>query len=406
MVERWKVLIADDEMIIREGIMDAVDWDSLQLEVVAEAEDGEEALELAVEHEVHILLADINMPIMNGITLIKNLRKKLPDCKIIIITGHDEFSYAQEAVRLNVTDYIMKPVNPEQLRTVLENISNELVMEASQKSHFELAAKQIEKNFPLLRERFCIDWIKGNMSEEEILNQLQFLRLPAEVPKMLGVVRWPEMQTNQPLMTEGDRQLNLFAIENIVEELIQDCKKVLFRDDSDLLVIVIWEEVGEEIRREMERSILNFLKVVTIQHFEKINGTFSDVENVYRACKSEVFNKTEVSQLVRRAEYHISQHFQDPDLSLETVANSLHVSSVYLSRMIKQDLGISFVNLLTKTRMKKAIQLLNSTNLTINEISEQVGYDTQHYFSTSFKKVMGVSPNQYRKGDAFQGKEI
>ncbi|MCV4566526.1 AraC family transcriptional regulator, partial [Escherichia coli] len=90
-------------------------------------------------------------------------------------------------------------------------------------------------------------------------------------------------------------------------------------------------------------------------------------------------------------------HFSDPKLTLESVAQSLNVSPVYLSRIIKQELGVSFVNLLTEIRIKKAIQLLTSTDLTINEISERVGYDTQHYFSTAFKKAVGMPPNQYRK---------
>ncbi|MDQ0902413.1 response regulator [Paenibacillus sp. V4I7] len=81
----WKVLIADDESIIREGILSSLNWQQLGLEVVAEAEDGEEALELARKHSVHILLVDLNMPIMNGMSLIKHMREELPDCKIIII---------------------------------------------------------------------------------------------------------------------------------------------------------------------------------------------------------------------------------------------------------------------------------------------------------------------------------
>lgn len=108
MLDKWKVMIADDEGIIREGIRQCVDWDSLGMTVVAEAEDGEEALELAVQHSIHIALVDLNMPIMHGMELMKRLREQLPGCKIIVITGHDEFSYAQESIRLQVNDYILE----------------------------------------------------------------------------------------------------------------------------------------------------------------------------------------------------------------------------------------------------------------------------------------------------------
>jgi two-component system response regulator YesN len=395
------VLIADDEMMIREGIRESVDWSSLQLEVVAEAEDGEEALELAMEHQAHILLVDINMPIMNGITLIKNLRKQLPDCRIIIISGHDEFVYAQEAIRLGVDDYITKPVNQKQLQEVLKKVRGELEIEEQQKSHFKMASKQIKKNFPLLRERFCRDWIEGNMTEDEVLDQLQFLQLPVSCPSMFGVIHWPEMNTNQPLMTEKDRQLILFSIENIVSEWLEDNQKILFRDQAGVIIVVLWEKVSEGLFSEMEKSIQRYLKILTNQCFKAIDGSIIEISEVYRETQAEVFNKVEVSQLVRRAEQYIYKHYHEREISLDVVAQALHVSSVYLSRMIKQDLGISFVNILTRVRIKKAIELLNSTNLTINEISERVGYDTQHYFSTAFKKMMGVSPKQYQKGGAF-----
>ena len=96
----WKILIADDEYIIREGIRAAVAWAELNMEVVAEAEDGEEALELALKHQVNIILLDLNMPIMNGLTLMEHLREQHPSCRIVIITGHDEFVYAQQAIRV------------------------------------------------------------------------------------------------------------------------------------------------------------------------------------------------------------------------------------------------------------------------------------------------------------------
>ncbi|GAA3333859.1 hypothetical protein GCM10020331_099570 [Ectobacillus funiculus] len=159
----WKVLIADDEPIIREGIREAINWEALQMEVVAEAEDGEEALELALEHSVDILLADLNMPIMNGITLIKNLREKRPQCKIVIITGHDEFTYAQEAVRLHVTDYILKPANPEQLKNLLKNIRQELEDTIQQNEYLKKWQKhKLQKNFSVAaRALFVWNGLKG-----------------------------------------------------------------------------------------------------------------------------------------------------------------------------------------------------------------------------------------------------
>ncbi|MFA9560604.1 response regulator [Evansella sp. AB-rgal1] len=403
-MDNWKLLIADDEVIIREGIREAIDWDVLNMTIVAEAEDGEEALELSLENKVDVVLADVNMPIMNGLSFIKHLRSELPSCKIVIISGHDEFSYAQEAVRLNVADYIMKPVDPVQLTEVLQGICEELELEGKQKAHLQMASRQIEKNIPHLRERFCIDWLKGEISEGEVWEQLAFLKLPTFFPKQMGVIRWPEIQSNQPLMAESERQLILFSIENIVGELLADYEYVLFRDEIGLHVLILWEVVPDEVLLSIDAAISKYVMIRSIQHFEKVDGSSYCIGEVYRHCKAEVYGRVEVSHIARQAEQFLQENYQEAGISLETVAKELHVSAVYLSRIVKQDLGISFVHLLTKLRVQKAIQLLTCSNKSILEIAEEVGYDSQHYFSTAFKKVMGVSPNQYRKGEAFVGK--
>ncbi|WP_438444220.1 response regulator transcription factor [Gorillibacterium sp. sgz5001074] len=396
----WKVLIADDEPWIRSGIRSSVDWRVYGMEVAAEAEDGEEALELAVRHEVRVILVDLNMPIMNGLTLIKHIREQLPGTRIIIITGHNEFGYAQEALRMQVDDYILKPVDPAQLRTVLSRVAGELDASEKREEQLELASKQIAKNLPLLRERFCTDWIQGMLTESEILEQLGFLKLPERPPVQMGVIRWPEIRGDQRIMKENDRQLFLFAVENMAEELLREYPKVLFRDRADLIVACLWEEAPDSVFHDLEQAVQTYLKIPVQVYAERVDHPLAEIGDAYRQCKANVFKETAVSPLVRKARQTIREQFHDPDLTLESCARLLAVSPVYLSRVVKQELGTTFVGLVTGTRIKKAIQLLTSTDLSILEIAERVGYESQHYFSTAFKKVMGMSPNQYRKGSA------
>lgn len=398
----WKVLIADDEHIIREGIRDSVPWPDLNMTVCGEAEDGEEALELALKHKIHIALVDLNMPIMNGITFMKELREQLPECRIIIISGHDEFSYAQEAIRLGVDDYILKPANSEQLQSVLARIEQELVQVQRQEEQLEQASKQIVKNFPLLRERFCLEWIEGTLAEEEVMEQLHFLQLPSLSPSMLGVVRWPELNANVPLRKENDRQLFLFAIENMISEMLSMYNKTLFRDHSGFIVVIVWGVIPETLISDMQQAIQSYLKITIHLQLLPVTQGLCSIPEVYRLCKSNLYKETQMSPIVRRAKDYIRESYKDSGMSLESFANSMQVSPVYLSRIIKQEIGTSFVSLVTQERMAKAVQLLSSTDLPISEIAERVGYDTQHYFSTAFKKAIGVSPNQYRKGAAFQ----
>ncbi|MDF2653261.1 MAG: two component transcriptional regulator, AraC family [Paenibacillus sp.] len=393
----WKVLIADDESIIREGILSSVNWQQLGLEVVAEAEDGEEALELARKHSVHILLVDLNMPIMNGMSLIKHMREELPDCKIIIITGHDEFTYAQAAIRMNVDDYILKPVNPAQLADVLTKITKQMASSLEKEEHLQMASKQIERNFSLLRERFCLEWMDGGLSEVEISEQLAFLKMPDRAPSTLGVIQWSGNSRGKELLSERDRQLILFAIENIVEELLSPYTLVKFRDHLGMLVVLLWDPVPADAIEKMDAAVQTYLKItIASQFLTGIEGV-TGVSNVYQQARTSLYKEAHLSPFVRLAKDFIAQRYSNPEITLEMIANEMKVSPVYLGRIFKQELGIPFVNLLTHTRIKHAIHYLSTTDMTIIEISEKVGYDSQHYFSTAFKKVVGIAPNQYRK---------
>lgn len=210
--KRYQVLIADDEPIIREGIRDCIDWAALGMEVAAEAEDGEEALELVGQLHIDIVLVDMNMPFMDGIELIRRLREERPECRCLIISGHDEFAYAQEAVRLGVEDYILKPVDADQLHAALLRLRQRMDEEYKRAAYVEQAAGQIERNIPLLRQRFCLEWLEGQHTGKDVMEQLAFLRLPSRPPAQIGVVRWPAAEARQTIMRENDRQLFLLPL--------------------------------------------------------------------------------------------------------------------------------------------------------------------------------------------------
>ncbi|WP_027085965.1 response regulator transcription factor [Cohnella panacarvi] len=398
----WKVIIADDEPIIREGLREAVDWAAHEMDVVAEAEDGEEALELALKHEAHLMLVDLNMPIMNGISLIQEIKQRLPACRIVIVTGHDEFNYAQKAVRLGVDEYILKPANPTDLTEVVRRIKSQLDRAKTQAKHIQLASNQIRKNIPLLRERFCNEWIEASVSRQEVLEQLRFLELPDEAPSMIGIIRWPEVDLGQSVRSERERQLMLFAIENISEEILSPYPLVVFRDPLGFICLIVWDTEETARFASIEKAVNLYLKLQVIVHAEPVENGLDGVAQAFRKARSGVYKEAAISPLVRRARQHLRDHYDDPLLSLESTARTIGVSSVYLSRLFKQELETTFVALLTQIRIAKAVQLLNSTTRSIADIADAVGYESQHYFSTAFKKNVGVSPIRYRKGETFE----
>jgi two-component system, response regulator YesN len=393
-----KVLIADDEPNIREGIRYSIDWHEIGMEVVAEAEDGEEALELALKYKVDVLLADLNMPIMNGLTLIKNIRENNKKCSVVVISGYDDFTYAQEALRLQVDDYILKPIKPNNLTQVLKKVSEKLQTQTAQTKYMEIASSNISENTLLIQEQFCRNWVDGTLKNDKIKEQLHFWGLPEVPPNILTTVFIQELEIKQPHIKMTDRELFIFGVKNILTEELVEEKKLVFSDKSGLLIILLWGEANEESFSRIENSILSYLQVSPILFSEVITGKFDALPAVYENCKKKLHEEAQVSPIVRRAQNFIREQYTSSTLTLESIAQQLQVSPAYLSRIIKQGLGTTFVSLVTEMRIKKAIKLLHSSNLQVCQIAEEVGYESQHYFSTAFKKIVGVSPNQYRKG--------
>lgn len=121
-MKKLRVLLVDDEIIIREGFKRLFDWDAHDCEVVGEAADGMEALAQIDGLGPDIVIMDINIPIMNGLKVISLSRIKHPDIAFVIVSGYDDFAYCREALRLQITDYILKPVNYEELGICIDNL--------------------------------------------------------------------------------------------------------------------------------------------------------------------------------------------------------------------------------------------------------------------------------------------
>lgn len=121
-MEKLRVLLVDDEIMIREGFKRLFDWEGHDCQVVGEAADGMEALAKMDDLNPDIAIMDINIPIMNGLKVIQLSRIKHPDTAFVIVSGYDDFSYCREALRLQITDYILKPVNYEEFGTCIDNL--------------------------------------------------------------------------------------------------------------------------------------------------------------------------------------------------------------------------------------------------------------------------------------------
>jgi two-component system response regulator YesN len=184
----YKVFLVEDEIAAREGIRDNVDWQSAGFEFCGEAQDGEIALALIEATQPDVLITDIKMPFMDGLQLSKIVREHLPWVKIVILSGYDEFDYAQAAVKLGVTEYLLKPISVPDLNAVLRKIKVVLDREKSDREYLKLLRGQVEDNLSLLREKFLLRLILGGESSITAIEQSEQLGLNILAPCFLVVL--------------------------------------------------------------------------------------------------------------------------------------------------------------------------------------------------------------------------
>lgn len=173
----YKVFLVEDEIVTREGIRDSVGWASAGFEFCGEASDGEIALPLLEKARPDILITDIKMPFMDGLQLCKIVRERMSWVKIIILSGHDEFQYAQEAVRLGVTEYLLKPVGAQDLRIALRKVADQLDREQEERESLQQLKHQVEDDLALRQEKFLLKLMMGGLSSLEAIEQGQRLGL-------------------------------------------------------------------------------------------------------------------------------------------------------------------------------------------------------------------------------------
>ncbi len=138
-----RMLCVDDEPLVRTLICNCIDWQALGIEIAGEAGNAQEALAMAGELDPDIICLDICMPGMSGIDLAAELKRRMPGLSIVIISGHDTFAYAQQCIRLGVTDYLLKPINEDQLTQVMRDILKKIRPESLLLSHSRLSIREV-----------------------------------------------------------------------------------------------------------------------------------------------------------------------------------------------------------------------------------------------------------------------
>jgi len=265
------------------------------------------------------------------------------------------------------------------------------------------ANQETKKNLPLLREAFCKDWVNGQLSAEYIRHQLSFLEL--DLPSVAGVIvlKVAGQFSKGQLLKDWDRDLLLFSIRNIYREILASWQPyIMFHDDADnLIVITPIHNLGEwhELSISLQQLVEEYLQQIVIIVQRPLTDLITSISPAYHELILELNRKASYTPIVLLSQKHIETYYYQEDLSLQNLAQTIQISPTYLSRLLKNEIGVSFIEYLIQVRVEKAIQIMSDPTVKLYEVAQRVGYSNQHYFSTAFKKVVGLSPAEYRKKD-------
>ena len=169
MIRKIKVFLVEDEVIIRSGVKKSINWEQEGYEFVGEASDGELAYPMILKEKPDILITDIRMPFMDGLELSRLVKKELPDIKILILSGYDEFEYAKKAIKIGVTEYLLKPISAAKLTEVLNAVAETIRQENEEKNLLETYFAEMRENTERDKMRLFEKLLMGDLSMGEIL---------------------------------------------------------------------------------------------------------------------------------------------------------------------------------------------------------------------------------------------
>lgn len=357
------VLIADDDRITREGLMEFVDWASMGLTVIGGARDGREALQMLSQNDVDILITDIRMPYMTGFELVNAASSKGRFPATIIISGYDDYEYLQQAIKLHIIlGYIFKPIQMDRLEQLLKDaiafrkewLTKTVMPELTEKDQNRYSYKDVVVNLQNL---------------ENIYRCLSGGDLPGA--RALFTRNW-ENSVGEGASLNFAKRFAWEVIISLMQMLAKDginARDIVMGTDPLSLVSAL------EQKQEVRALIDDFMENIYL---------FQRERNRYRDPKY-----THLQQA-------LENRYADPHLTLQFLAEELGVTANYLGALYKKERGESFNAELANKRVDRAKQLLIATNKKVYDIATEVGFSDPKYFAVTFRKVAGLTPSEFR----------
>ncbi len=231
----YKLMLVDDESEIREGLQEIIHFEDLGFTVVGEAKNGIEALQICETLSPDVIITDIRMPMMDGLTMCREIKKRLPTSRFIILSGYDDFEYAQQAIELNSMRYLLKPISSVEFTKILQNVRATLDEEFRARRDLTALRQNFEASLPLLREMLLSALVSGGTSVENTLQSAHRYGIELEAPRYaLALLRVSGADRG----AIEDPDLLRVAIRNIVQEVLAETHKTHIFHYNDAIAIL------------------------------------------------------------------------------------------------------------------------------------------------------------------------
>lgn len=375
-----KVLIADDESIVRKGLMATVDWARFNMEVIADVPNGQKGWEAFTEHHPEVIITDIVMPEMNGIELAKRVKLEAPSTKILLLSCHRDFEYAQQGMQLGASGYLLKTAfEDEQLEFFLRKFQEELMAKSEPVIGGEDRSRWNAAFYAWLcgfrnefRQELQVRWEKhwSWMEEPHAVYLGKFFAATDQEPD------WEKISNRLPVPYEyipcgTDRCFYMIRYEDRAQ------LESLFKELKGTISSFHWSWAGP---------------------LEGMEAWLDAVTNLHQEAELEKRFDLQVyswPDTITHAIRLVAENLREP-WSVNDVAQRVGLSRSHFSTLFKKVTGENFIEFLYRMRLKTAMDLLRSTNMTLQHIAEQIGMVDGKYLSKWFKRCCGLTPSQYR----------
>ncbi|QJD84019.1 helix-turn-helix domain-containing protein [Cohnella herbarum] len=343
-----------------------IDWETHGFRVCGEACDGEEALERIKELSPDLVVTDISMPVLDGLQLIEHCTKELnAPCRFVVLSGHDDFAFAQKALTCGVLDYWLKPIDVEEIHAVLGKLRSQwLNPDGYDTASSPHATSSLEASWSIPD------------ADDPLIDAEDRLLLAIQAIDGTAIDEAAERLCRQlELSFEGDGKTGKAFLSNVLMELI-------------------WKVMEGEMKNSSPEGEHDLSLPILPNGTDRWPGILASFA---RNSAEQLARQRSVTGPVGETARFIRERYREP-LQLRTIARRLHFQPAYLGQLFKKQMGLSFLDYVHRTRVEAGRKLLRRTDMKIADVARTVGYADPEQFAAKFKQWMDMTPSQYKNG--------